>query len=352
MDYPISLYFNKNVNIIRTMDLCRGDDDYRKVYIVDDGDRKIVIKHLSNTFSDRRRIEGWFSLMDEYRKSGLYCPKIVPNLSGELLHQDRIDGRDYYTYAEEYSIYDTAENIGRDKCVDNEGYYTFTPDVMRNLGKIASLKLDMLDWPSAYCLLEPFCAPDTTDEATECAISFVNYVRDNIPAYLARAEALLKVFYQCQDDLKTVYNMLPTSCFQADLNDSNILLDSENNFVGLIDFNLCGKEPILNYAVREALWNVSNNRLMGKDDSRLYFYDKKLDELRIKLFLQNMAYIQENYKFSAFEKEVFPVIFRYINSFWWFHIDELKLISDDERKLNQLFNWLERQMTRDDIRLK
>jgi hypothetical protein len=64
-----------------------------------------------------------------------------------------------------------------------------------------------------------------------------------------------------------------------------------------------------------------------------------------------MAYIQENYKFSAFEKEVFPVIFRYINSFWWFHIDELKLIRDDERKLNQLFNWLERQMTRDDIRL-
>ena len=351
MDYPISLYFNKNVNVIRTLDLSRGNDDYRKVYVVDDGDRKIVIKHLSNTFSDRRRIEGWFSLMDEYRRSGLYCPKIVPNIYGGQLHCDCIDGREYYTYAEEYSIYETAENIGRDKCVDNEGYYTFTPDVMRNLGKIASLKLDMLDWPSAYCLLEPFCAPDTTDEATECAVAFVKYVNDNIPLHLPRAEALLKLFYKCQDDLKSVYKMLPTSCFQADLNDSNILLDSENNFVGLIDFNLCGKEPILNYAVREALWNVSNNSLIGKDESRLYFYDDKLDDLRIKLFLNNISYIQETYEFSAFEKEAFPIIFRYINSFWWFHIDELKLIGEDENKINQLFDWLERQMIRDDIRL-
>ena len=351
MDYPISLYYNNNVDIVKEMDLCRGDDDYRKIYIVDDGDRKIVIKHLSNTFSDRRRIEGWFALMEEYRKSGLYCPKIVPNIYGELLHCDHIDGREYYTYAEEYSIYETAENIGKEKCVDNDGFYTFTPDVLRNLGKIASLKLDILDWPSAYCLLEPFCAPDTTDEATECAVAFVKYVKDNIPSFLSRAESLLKLFYKCQNDLKPVYNLLPTSCFQADLNDSNILLNSECNFVGLIDFNLCGREPILNYAVREALWNVSDNRLMGKDDSRLYFYDEKLDDLRIKLFLQNIAYIQENYEFTLFEKDVFPIIFRYINSFWWFCIDELKLIRDDDSKLDQLFNWLECQMTRDDIRL-
>lgn len=351
MDYPISLYYEKNVDVIKTLDLCRGDDDYRKVYIVDDGHKKIVIKHLSNTFSDRRRIEGWFALMDEYRKSGLYCPKIVPNIYGELLHCDCIDGRDYYTYAEEYSIYETAENIGKERCVDNDGFYTFTPDVLRNLGKIASLKLDILDWPSAYCLLEPFCAPDTTDEATESAIAFVKYVKDNIPSYLSRAESLLKLFYKCQNDLKSVYNLLPTSCFQADLNDSNILLDSQNNFVGLIDFNLCGKEPILNYAVREALWNVSNNSLIGKDDSRLYFYDDKLDNLRIKLFLNNISYIQENYEFTAFEKEAFPIIFRYINSFWWFCIDELKLMRDDGEKLNYIFNWLEHQMTRDDIRL-
>lgn len=351
MEYPVSLYYDSEVSDVKTLDLCRGDDDYRKLHIVDDGHRKLVIKYLSNTFSDRRRIEGWFKLMDEYRKIGLYCPAVVPNRNGELLHCDTVDGRDYYTYAEEYSVYETAEHIVKEKYKDEQGRNCFTPDVMRSLGKIASAKLDILDWASAYCLLEPFCAPDTTDEATECAVAFVNYIRDNIPAFLPRAEALLEMFYKRQEELGTVYSSLPTSCFQADLNDSNILLDENNKFVGLIDFNLCGKEPILNYAVREALWGISDKRLFGEKDSRLYFYDRDLDALRIRLFLENIRYIQENYEFSEFEKDVFPILFRYINSFWWFHLDEIKLIKEDESKITQLFDWLEYQMTRDDIRL-
>ncbi len=351
MEYPISLYCDTEVLGVKTLDLCRGNDDYRKVHIVDDGHRKLVIKYLSNTFSDKRRIEGWFRLMDEYRKTGLYCPAIVPNINGELLHCDTIDGRDYYTYAEEYSIYETAEHIGKEKYKDAQGHDCFTPDVMRSLGKIASARLDILDWASAYCLLEPFCAPDTTDEATECAVAFVDYIRENIPAYLPRAEMLLELYYKRQGELRAVYSSLPTSCFQADLNDSNLLLDENNNFVGIIDFNLCGREPVLNYAIREALWGVSDNRLFGEKDRRLYFYDKELDELRIKLFLENVGYIQENYEFDDIEREAFPILFRYMNSFWWFHLDEIKMIKDDESKIGKLFDWLECQMTRDDIRL-
>lgn len=351
MKYPVSLYFDSQISDVQTLDLCRGDDDYRKIYIADDGRRKLVIKYFSNTFSDKRRIDGWFRLMDAYRKTGLYCPAVVPNRNGELLHCDTVDGRNYYTYAEEYSIYETAEHIGKDKYKDAQGHNCFTPDVMRSLGKIASAKLNIMDWPSAYCLLEPFCAPDTTDEATQCAIKFVKYIKENLPAHLPRAEALLEMFYKRQKELSMVYPSLPTSCFQADLNDSNILLDENNNFVGLIDFNLCGKEPILNYAVREALWGASDKRLFGEKGSRLYFYNKELDNLRIELFLENIGYIQENYEFTAFEKDTFPILFRYMNSFWWFHLDEIKLIREDENKITQLFDWLERQMTRDDIQL-
>lgn len=363
MEYPISLYYDTDVTIVQALDLCRGDEDYRKVYIVDDGERKIVIKHLSNTFSDRRRIGGWFALMDEYRKTGLYCPAIVPNLYGELLHCDTKDGREYYTYAEEFSLYETAEHIGAEACKDENGHDIYIPDVMRSLGKIASAHLDMLDWPSCYCLLEPFCAPDTTDEGTECAVEFVKYVRENLPAHLPRAEALLELFYKRQEELRIVYPSLPTSCFQGDLHSGNILLDENHHFVGLLDFNLCGKEPILNYAVREALFHVSDKRLVGENDSGLYFYDPELDELRNQLFLENIRYIQEYYTFNELEKEVFPILFRYMNSFWWAHLYELESIQNDDRnrnsngnldrdsKINRLFDWLEHQMTRDDIRL-
>ena len=287
---------------------------------------------------------GWFRLMEEYRKIGLYCPAIIPNRYGEFLYKHTVDGRDYYIYAEEFSAFKTASQLNVEK-------KQYMPDVLRTLGVIASKRLDFLDFPSAYCLLESFAGEEFTDEETECAVAFVDYIRQNIPAHLSRAEALLKLYYQRQEELRTVYSLLPTSCFQADLNDSNILLDENNYFVGLIDFNLCGKEPILNYAVREALWNVADNRLFGEKGSRLYFYDEELDELRIKLFLENIGYIQEHYEFSEFEKEVFPVLFRYMNSFWWFHLDEIKLIKEDECKITQLFDWLEYQMIRDDIRL-
>lgn len=351
MEYPISLYCDREVTVLKNLDLCRGEQDYRKVYIVDDGERRLVIKHISNTFSDRRRIEGWFKLMEEYRRIGLYCPAILPNRNGELLHCHRKEGRDYYVYAEEYAIYETAEQVGREAYRDAQGHDCYMPDVLRALGKIASARLDILDWGSAYCLLEPFCAPDTTDEATECAIAFVDYLREHMPAFLPRAEGLLKTFYQRQEEVKAVYPALPTSCFQADLNDSNILLDGDRRFVGLIDFNLCGREPVLNYAVREALWGVSDKRLFGENDSRLYFYDKELDDLRIGLFLENIACVQETYSFGPVERAAFPVLFRYMNSFWWFHLHEIELIREDESKVEKLLDWLEYQMTRDDIRL-
>ena len=351
MEYPVSLYYDAEVSNVKTLDLCRGDDDYRKVFFADDGQRKLVIKYLSNTFSDKRKIEGWFQLMDEYRKLGIYCPRVVPNLNGELLHCDTFDGRNYYTYAEEYAAYETVEHIDKEKYQDEYGNNRFTPDAMRSLGKVAAAKLDILDWPSVYCLLEPFCPPETTDEGTECAIAFVDYICEHIPAYSQRVESLLELYYKRQYELRAVYHLLPTSCFQADLSESNILLDDNANFVGLIDFNLCGKEPILNYAVREALWAITDKRLFGEKESGLFFYSKELDNLRIELFLENIRYIQEYYQFSPFEKEVFPVLFRYLNSFWWFHLDEIKLIKDDERKIVQLLDWLEYQMTRDDIRL-
>lgn len=351
MEYSISLYYDRDNIECKTLDLCRGEDDYRQVYIVDDGERKLVIKRVSNTFSDKRRIEGWFRLMEEYRGLGIYCPAVVPNRFGEYIHCDTIDGRDYFTYAEAFAAYPIAEDVGEEHYKDALGHDTFMPDVLRSLGKVASAHLDVVDWPSTYCLLEPFCAPDTTDEATECAELFAQYVRENLPTYQPRVEELLQLFYKRQAEVREIYDTLPTSCFQADLNDSNILLDEDDRFAGLINFNLCGKEPVLNYAIREALWGVSDKRLFGEKGSRLYLYDKDLEALRMELFLTNMGYIGETYTFTDAEKEAFPILFRYMNGFWWFHVDEIKRVHEDTTMVEKLLDALEWAMNRDDIRL-
>jgi len=348
--FPVNLYFS-SVETVTTLDLCRGDDDFRKVCIADDGSRKIAIKHTANSFTDAERISGWIRLMDAYRSLGICCPRAVPNLHGELIHVTCENGRNYYTYAEEFAVYETAEHIPEDEWKDSDGNPVWLPDMLRTLGRVAAARLDTVDWPSAYCLLEPYSPPDTTDEGTECALLFAGYVKEHLPAFHERTQALLDLFYRNKECLRQIYHTLPTSCFQGDLNDSNILLDENHRFAGLIDFNLCGREPILNYTVREALWGISDRCLYGEGDRHLYYYDKTLDDRRIRSFLRNLGYIAETYSYTDAEREAFPILFRYMNSFWWQHVEEIKRIAGEEEKVSALLDWLEFQMTRDDIRL-
>lgn len=344
LEFPITLYFDTEMTDIKIKDSSHGDNDFRKAYIVNDGKTRIVIKYFSNSFSNQKRIMGWFSLMDEYRKNGIYCPSIIPNRYGELLYKHSVDGRDYYIYAEEFSIYSTAEQLNLEK-------KEYMPDVLRSLGTIASKKIDFLDFPSAYCLLEPFSSDDTTDEETECALLFLDYIKKNLPQHLSRAEKLMELFYKNQEEVRKVYDSLPTSCFQADLNSSNILIDDNHKFVGLFDFNLCGKEKILNYAMREALWATYQSCLVDKDNNYIFYFDRKLDDIRMKSFLENMSYIQETYTFSDEEKKAFPIILRYINTFWWYSLSDFEFFSKDDSKVEKIFDWFEFQMTRDDIKL-
>lgn len=345
MKFPLTLYYDTEMIDIEVKDSSRGDSDFRKAYIVNDGESKIVIKYFSNSFSNQNRILGWFQLMEEYRKIGLYCPNIIPNRYGERLYKHTIDGRDYYIYAEEFAAFNTAAQLDVEK-------KQYMPDVLRDLGTIASKRLDFLDFPSAYCLLEPFTNVDTTDDVTECALLFTEYIKNNLPQHLPRAKKILDLFYKNQKECRKFYHSLPTSCFQADLNSSNILLDNNLKFVGLFDFNLCGKEKIINYAMREALWATYQSCLVDKDNNYIFYFDKKLDDIRMNSFLENMSYIQETYSFNDEEKKAFPILLRYINTFWWYSLSELEAFSNDNSKIEKMLDWFEYQMTRDDLRLK
>ena len=348
----IALFYENGAEILRELDLCRGEKDFRKVYIVDDKTKKLVIKHTSNSFSNGDCIRGWAELAEKYNSLGIYCPATVRNKNGELYSEYTDNGRKYYVYAEEFAKFPTAESLGKEKTYDENGRPYFLSNMMRHLGKVASAQLDVMDHPSAYALLVPFDIEDETDEATECAEKFYRFVCKELPEHQAEAKRLLDMFYSNKRELEAVYKNLPTSCFQADLNDTNILVDEDMDFAGLIDFNISGKEPCINYLCREALWNVSDNRLYDKDDHHeLYFYDEALDNRRLDLFFDNIGLIAENYCFTEKEREIFPVLFRYMNSFWWFHVSEIERIKNDSEKIPQLFKWLEKQMTRNDLRL-
>ena len=69
----------------------------------------------------------------------------------------------------------------------------------------------------------------------------------------------------------------------------------------------------------------------------------------MKSFLENMSYIQEPYSFGEEEKQAFPIILRYINTFWWYSLSDLEAFSQDDSKVEKMLDWFELQMTRSDL---
>ncbi|SCX96318.1 hypothetical protein [Butyrivibrio sp. INlla14] len=60
--------------------------------------------------------------------------------------------------------------------------------------------------------------------------------------FTAQIERIWNNWLVSRRELEKIYHRLPTSVFQADINDTNVLLDEEGNFRGVYDFNIGGKE--------------------------------------------------------------------------------------------------------------
>ena len=329
--FPISLYCENTPDHVKTLDLSHGDDDFRKVSIVCAGQKKVVIKHCSNSFTDAEKINGWFRLAEAYNRIGIYCPSCVPTLSGSSSYHYTEDNRDYYIYAEEYAPFQTASQIEPKPQNDENGQPIYLADLMRSIGKVASAHLDCVPWASHFCLFEGYGGRER-DETTLAAVSCAKLVGDLGPEFITQMVKLFALFFELQAKIKTFYGQLPTSCFQADLNDTNVLVNEDGRFAGVLDFNVCGREPVLNYAIREALMHLENSALCDADGNELYFYSDEVEAIRMRMFLQNMKYIGECYAFSEEEKKAFPLLYCYIASFWWEQVYALKQAHQDKEK--------------------
>ncbi len=349
-----SRYFDTPPRIIKHLNLTRGEDDFREVFIVEGDGRKLVIKHTANAFTDGPVLEATAALMESYNSLGIYCPRMVLDREGHLYHHYVENGRNIYIYAEECAPYQTYEEI-QESLGETADSVLYTPDgrlcceteLLRDIGRVGRAHLDMFRRPSVYRLLEPFCPPDKTDEQTECAEMFFALLRRHLPRFSAEADELEHIFHENQAAVRAVYHdgRLPTSCFQADLNISNILLDDQYHLAGLIDFNLAGREPVLNYALRESLWMSDRDVCLPGEIDKPY-YDPAAEARVFARLMGNMAVIGETYDFNEAEREAFPILLRYIYSIWYSEIGELEKIKDDPDRVLALLGFLRRQMTR------
>lgn len=312
----VSLFSPETIAELSVKNTSREGDDFREaIFVRFASGKRLVVKLAQNAFTSPERIGMWRRCADEYRRLGYYCPEIFSALNGEfpaVLYKNH----QCFAYAEEFSLYPSA-----DRCPNAK---PFREELYRMTARIAAQKFQYTNLPSAYCLFDTF-GDDETDEVLENALEFRRYSRTLPEHFREQTDRIFARWEENRAELEKCYAHLPASVFQADLNDTNVLLDEEGRFAGIYDFNLAGKDVFLNYLFRE-------------------IYEGSFDEERNEI-LTALKICAAVYAFSETEKEAALPLYRCLKPLWFTRVEALKDAGNDAAAIQQCLDDMERAQT-------
>ena len=162
--------------------------------------------------------------------------------------------------------------------------------------------------------------------------------RETLPdKYKDRVERIWNNWLEARRELEKIYHQLPTSVFQADINDTNVLLDEDGKLKGVYDFNIGGREVFINYLIRQAPY-VSTDDTYGSIDA---------DDNFLKRVLHALDIVKKVYLFNDLEKEAAPLLYKCIRPLWWHASVELEEAGADDAKILRHLDQVEYEQTRD-----
>lgn len=188
-------------------------------------------------------------------------------------------------------------------------------------------------------MLEPFDPSEDDDEVMECALRVKKMMEKEFPEQRSRFQRIWDAFLENKVALSRVYQQLPVSVFQADMGGGNVLLDEDLRLVGVLDFNLSGRETVLNMLFRESFVNF-------EDDEKNMLYDGELQEKAFTLFIENLEIIKKHYTFSQAEADAAPLLYRYLRPFWWYTVRAVETSRKDAAKIERVLAWMEVEQAR------
>ncbi len=320
------LFFDEEAKNFKTLDTGIGEEDFRETDIVETvNGNKYVMKICSNSFTFPEKIEMWQRTIEEYRKLGYYCPRIINARNGGFPTVE-YKGHRCNVYAEEFSVYKAIEDRMESDSKMAAKYEDYEKAIWTMTAKVAAKQFDYTDYPSGYCLFDIFDENDECDEVMENALEWKRYA-DTLPEkFRVQTDRIWKLWNDNRKALEKVYHELPTSVFQADLNATNLLIDDDYNFVGIYDFNLAGKDVFLNYLMREN-------------------FDEFEEE--IELIFRALDIAKEFYTFSENEKKYALMIYRCLKPLWFIKIETLKSLKDNEEEIKKYLDKTEHYLTCD-----
>lgn len=322
----ISLFHGDAPVSYETKTVRDAENDKRFVIFVTANDKKYVIKLACNTFTFPERINGAAWLTEEYLKLGCYSPRYLKSLGGYYAETVILDGVTFYAWEEEFAKYSFPDSfLGGD-------------DVYAFFAKVGALGLKGDFGVSGYARLVPFALDEKTDEVSACVDSFDSVVKEKAPEFASRWDKIFSVWKENKEKLSEIYERLPRSVFQADWNRYNVLVDENGDFVGLVDYNICGEDTTLNMAISMGLFGYAS--LHGDENGEIFADDEENVRKTLSVFARN-------YCFSDEEIKAAPILFKYVNSIYYSEYEELCDNICNDEKLRELFDSIEMKLTKE-----
>ncbi|MBR5428060.1 MAG: phosphotransferase [Clostridia bacterium] len=220
---------------IELIDSTRGEDDIRLNYIID---KKYVLRFCNPQSMTQTRLEDLSRLVERYRTAGIVCPQFVKDREGTYLNA----WNGLRCYLQEYIDLPLAseKDLRDPERLDEE--------LIESVARFAERykNVDLSETFGMYSLfdLSPFDVPEGIDEKEQNFRMLLDVLRDADAGALAGK--LSARHADVRKKLESVYRGLPRCVFQGDENFTNVLIDEEEHFAGLIDFNLAGTEVVVN----------------------------------------------------------------------------------------------------------
>ena len=321
-----NLFFDGPVEVCQRISTGIDENDFREsVMGKTPSGEKYVLKIVDNDFTFPEKIEVWKRTIEEYRKLGYYAPRIFTDKKGKFPAVS-YQGRKCVAYAEEFAPYTPVEDRLLEQVeAQRKPYEIYYKAMWQMTAKVAEKHFDYTEYPSAWCLFRKFCPSDEMDEVTENALTWKEEAEKFPEEFHEQAERIFRRWSENKEELKKHYDKLPTSVFQGDLNSTNLLADEQDGFVGIFDFNLCGKEVVLNYLFRETHHPE---------------FEKEL-----KMLFEVLEIVREFYHFNEDEKNLALSLYRCLIPFGGSKLWRLNGLKNDASAIRSFLDETERYQT-------
>ena len=295
---------------------------------------RLVIKLADNGFTDHEHLLMWERLTLEYRKKGFYCPEYIRTKNNDY---PIIQYKEHQciVYAEESSLYKTADSFEK-SAIASSGKYKYLDQALRMNAAIAASHFNFSELPSGYALFDLFDPADLVDEVMGNAQAWQKCVQDFPSRFDTQIQRIWKRWWSNREYLKSRYNELPTSIFQADINSTNILLNENADFVGVLDFNLAGKDTFINYLFREIPYVFGESDSPSIDNEPPKLSIKANNDGATSCIIYAINIIKKIYTFSEAERELALPLYRCIRPLWFTVVERFRKAKTEDDMQNLL----------------